>query len=169
MNQPSKPFARRVESLGECTLGKGVSDGDAARIGELLAAIDPWRALGSSPAALARYLRRDDPALNRYVVRPGDGGEIAGVVCVRYPWLRGPYIELLGLADRHQGQGIGRRILQWAETEARRESRNLWVVTSAFNHQARRFYRRHGFYEVGPLNGLVDPGQDEILLRKSWD
>jgi hypothetical protein len=56
--------------------------------------------------------------------------------------------------------------LAWAETEARRESKNLWVLTSSFNHQALKFYQGLGFYPIGPIQGLVSPEHDEILLRK---
>jgi ribosomal protein S18 acetylase RimI-like enzyme len=56
--------------------------------------------------------------------------------------------------------------LAWAETEARRESKNLWVLTSSFNHQALKFYQSLGFHPIGPIRDLVTPGYDEILLRK---
>lgn len=169
MNESPPPYSRRIATLESCTLTRGLSASDAAALGDMLGGIDPWLALGISPQALAGYLVRDDPALARYVVRVGDFAAIAGVICIRHPWLRGPYIELLGLADGHRGRGIGGQVLRWAEAEARRECRNLWVVTSAFNHPAQAFYRRHGFYEIGTLKALVSPGADEILLRKSWD
>jgi ribosomal protein S18 acetylase RimI-like enzyme len=169
MNESHKLFSRPVETLEDCLLTNGMSEGDAAVLGAMLGGIDPWLALGISPKALAGYLLRDDPALRRYVVRVGDFDEIIGVICIRYPWLRGPYIELLGLSDGYQGKGLGWQILRWVESEARREARNLWVVTSSFNHKAQDFYRRHGFYEIGPLKGLVSRNADEILFRKDWD
>jgi GNAT superfamily N-acetyltransferase len=86
---------------------------------------------------------------------------------VRHPWLRGPYIELLGVFPDYRGKGLGKQVLAWVETEARRESKNLWVLTSSFNHQALSFYQSLGFYPIGPIQGLVSPEYDEILLRKS--
>ena len=136
----------------------------ARAIAEVLAASEPWLTLNFSPASLANYLIRDDAALRRYAVFVDD--QLAGVICVRYPWLRGPYIELLGLFPECRGKGIGKQLLAWAETEARREAANLWVVASSFNHQALSFYQDLGFYPIGPMQGLVSPGQDEILLRK---
>lgn len=166
--QLPKPFELSTVALGNCVLTKDLSENDAAGLGTLLAAMEPWLTLGVSSQGLAAYLRREDPALARYTVRLAESDELAGVVCVRYPWLRGPYIELLGLSDSHQGKGVGRRILEWVESEVRHEARNLWVVTSAFNHRAQEFYRRHGFYEIGPLKGLVNRDCDEILFRKDW-
>ncbi|MDD1615231.1 MAG: GCN5-related N-acetyltransferase, partial [Methylococcaceae bacterium NSP1-2] len=75
-------------------------------------------------------------------------------------------IELLGLIEIYRGYGIGTQLLNWAETEARYQSNNLWLVTSSFNQRALQFYSRHGFQSVGTLEGLVHPDYDEILLRK---
>jgi GNAT superfamily N-acetyltransferase len=114
---------------------------------------------------LARVLKTEDPSVHRYVVR--HGADEAGLVSVRSPWLKGPYLELLALLPPVQGQGIGGRILTWLEqTAAAQEARNLWVCASAFNVRALRFYGRHGFEPVTRLPDLVQDGYEEILLRK---
>lgn len=159
-------FSQAEETLKHCRLTQTLSPAQATVLAELLAASEPWLTLNVSTAALAKYLLRTDPALTRYAVEVE--GVLAGVICLRYPWLRGPYIELLGLAAGFRGLGIGGELLAWAETQARLECKNLWVVTSAFNHKALQFYRHHGFGQVGLLPDLVLPGHDEILLRKSW-
>ena len=141
-----------------------LTDEQARAVAEMLAVSEPWASLKFSATSLASYLTRDDAALRRYLISVDD--KLAGVICVRHPWLRGPYIELLGLSPNHRGKGIGKQVLTWAETEARRESKNLWVVASSFNHQALDFYQRLGFYPIGPIQGLVTPEHDEILLRK---
>lgn len=124
----------------------------------LLADIDPWRRLGYSAMALANYLDRPDPSLVRMVM-PG-----RGLICLRSPWLKGPYIELLAVLPEAQGQGIGRALVDWA---ASRGGANLWACVSGFNAPARAFYARMGFVEVAPLPGLVEAGETEILLRRS--
>lgn len=153
--------------MAECVLTLPPSAAEAEAIGQALAGLDPWATLGFSAAGLAGYLVRDDPALRRYVVRVD--GVAAGIIAIRWPWLRGPYIEMLGLAETCQGRGVGKALLTWTETEARRVAPNLWVVASSFNQQALTFYRRHGFRDVGILSGLVKPGFDEVLLRKCLD
>jgi GNAT superfamily N-acetyltransferase len=91
----------------------------------------------------------------------------AGVVSVRHPWLKGPYLELLALLPEAQNQGIGSRIIAWFESTALSHgSRNLWVCASSFNARAVRFYERHGFARAVTLPGLVADGYDEVLLRK---
>jgi ribosomal protein S18 acetylase RimI-like enzyme len=54
----------------------------------------------------------------------------------------------------------------WAESEARQQNNNLWLLTSSFNQRALQFYIRHGFQHIGTIAGLVHPDYDEILLRK---
>jgi ribosomal protein S18 acetylase RimI-like enzyme len=93
---------------------------------------------------LAAFLASPDASAARYVVSVQ--GEEAGVVSVRHPWLKGPYLELLALLPEAQSQGIGSSIIAWFESAGlRHRARNLWVCASSFNARALRFYERHGF------------------------
>lgn len=166
INTPQKAFSKSLESLDSCQLSVTLTNEEALAAAEMLAVSEPWVRLKFSATALANYLIRDDASLHRYVISVD--GNLVGVICVRYPWLRGPYIELLGLSPDYRGKGIGKQVLAWAEREARREAKNLWVVASSFNHQALNFYLSLGFRPIGPIQGLVVPEHDEILLRKSF-
>lgn len=164
MSAPQKAFGQVEENLDGCRLSASMTGEQANEVAKMLAVSEPWASLKFSATALASYLTRDDAALRRYVISVDD--DLVGVICVRHPWLRGPYIELLGLSPNHRGKGIGKQVVAWAEIEARREAKNLWVVASSFNHQALNFYQSLGFYQIGPIQGLVSPEHDEILLRK---
>lgn len=120
----------------------------------------------SYPAdTLAALLANPDGGTSRYVVNVA--GSEAGVVSVRHPWLKGPYIELLALLPQAQNRGIGSSIMAWFESAAlQHRARNLWVCASSFNARALRFYERHGFIRAAMLPGLVADGYDEILMRK---
>jgi GNAT superfamily N-acetyltransferase len=159
-----QPFSRTSVALADCVLTRSLSIVDAELLSASFAASEPWLILGVSPSGLKNYLLREDANLYRYAVWVNN--QLAGVICLRYPWLRGPYIELLGLIEIYRGHGIGTQLLQWAETEARYQSNNLWLVTSSFNQRALQFYSQHGFQQVGTLEGLVHPDYDELLLRK---
>lgn len=164
MTELLRPFTEFLIHLPRCTLTRAVSEVEADQLGGQLAALDPWRTLGFSPAVLSGYLQRDDPALHRYIVSVDEA--LAGVICIRHPWLRGPYIELLGLADGFRGQGLGRALLAWVESEAHTVANNVWVAASSFNERALAVYRQAGFEPVGVIEGLVREGRDEVLLRK---
>jgi len=153
-----------MEDLAGCQLSTSLTNAQVLAVAEMLSISEPWMTLKFSATSLAGYLTRDDPSLRRYVVSVD--GNLAGIICIRNPWLRGPYIELLGFFPNHRGKGIGKQVLAWAEAEARRESKNLWVAASSFNRQALNFYQRLGFQPIGPIQGLVTPEHDEILLRK---
>jgi diamine N-acetyltransferase len=158
------PFAAPRYLLDSCEL-RVMHDTEEARfLGRLLAGLDPWRTLRYTADALERYLLHSDAALYRYTVV--SQGKMIGVVCVRYPWLRGAYLELIGLDAAYQGLGVGSALLRWLEEQVRPESSNVWVTVSAFNTRARMFYARHGFTEIGTLKDFVQPGYHEILLRK---
>jgi GNAT superfamily N-acetyltransferase len=147
--------------LGDCRL-ELMTSAAAAIVAARLPEMDPWRRLGYHAAALARYLTQEDSSLTRWALYDGDA--LAGGVAVRFPWLRGPYLELLAVFPEAQGRGFGAAVLGWLQSAAAHEG-NLWVMVSAFNEDAHRFYRRHGFAEIGGVPALVRPGHDELLLR----
>ena len=160
----ARPFAESFYRLSRCQL-RALQEEEAAVISAQLVGMDPWKRLAYPAADLTRYLLGPDPALHRYTVLTLDGA-LAGVISMRYPWLRGPYLELIGLNFEHQGAGLGSELIGWFEQQARLVANNAWVIVSAFNRKAHDFYRQHGFVEVGVIKDLVRPGYDEILLRK---
>lgn len=160
----SSPFSGPSNELKGARLVP-LEHGAIAPLAEAIVAIPPWSVMRYSADALARFLAAPDDGASRYLVQVE--GEPAGAVSVRFPWLKGPYLELLALLPAFQGRGIGSAVLGWFEQEGSKlGARNLWVCASSFNTNALRFYRRHGYHPAATLTGLVADGYDEILLRK---
>jgi ribosomal protein S18 acetylase RimI-like enzyme len=135
------------------------------RLAAAIVAMPPWSVMAYPAERLAKFLATADAGARRHVVEV-DGRE-AGLVSVRDPWLKGPYLELLALLPLFQRRELGSAILAWLGREAvAGGARNLWVCASSFNEGALRFYERHGFRRAAILPGLVADGYDEILLRK---
>jgi ribosomal protein S18 acetylase RimI-like enzyme len=133
-------------------------------LAERIVSLEPWRTLGTDPTKLAASLAEERHGLiQRAIIRNAD---IVGVVCVRYPWLFGPYLMLLAVFPECQRSGVGSGILQWLESEVQGSTTNIWACVSSFNVHAQSFYARHGFQEVGVLPDLVRIGFSEILVRK---
>jgi len=44
---------------------------------------------------------------------------------------------------------------------------NLFACVSDFNTEARRFYGKNGYQEIGPIPNFLIPGSAEILMRKT--
>lgn len=134
-------------------------------LAEAIAAMEPWSVMNYPADRLMALLAHPDGGVCRYLVSVDDTD--AGVVSVRFPWLKGPYLELLALLPHAQSQGIGGSIMGWfEETAFRHQARNLWVCASSFNTRGLRFYERYGFVAAAVLPGLVADGYDEILMRK---
>ncbi|PPD31258.1 MAG: GNAT family N-acetyltransferase [Hyphomicrobium sp.] len=137
-------------------------------LGEAFAALSPWRDYPFSAAALAGYFRGIQPDAPRLAIRVGD--QVAGIAGLRRSWLRGPYLQFLGVLPAYQGHGLGSAVLDWFERDARAmEERNLWAATSDFNGDAFRFYTRAGYRETARIDGLIRDDRTEILMRKRLD
>lgn len=134
-------------------------------VGPLLSSIDPWARYAYTGEALTAFLATEEAGAPRFAIKADR--VIAGAVGIRNNWLRGPYLQFLGLLPAYQRHGVGGSILNWFETEARSVgAQNLWVAASEFNTRALSFYERHGFGRIATLNDLVIEGSSEILLRK---
>ncbi|MDR3439551.1 GNAT family N-acetyltransferase [Telmatospirillum sp.] len=139
-------------------------DGEAESIGTYCAGVDPYHRLGQSAPALISYLKKDDPALFRFVIELK--GTAVGLVAVRSPWLRGPFLEMLALREEARGIGLGGETVDWVADQAGLLAANLWTTVSDFNVHARGFYHRLGFQKVSELPDLIAENASEILLRR---
>lgn len=164
----TKPFASEHYDLAHEVPGLTLARlpvSEAARLGKAFAAIDPWRSYPYDAKHLEGYfagIEVDAPRLGLF--RDGD---LAGVVGVRLNWLRGPYLQFLGVLPAHQNHRLGHAALGWLFAEAKRAgARNVFVCVSDFNGGARRLYTAHGFEAVGDLPDLVAAGQTEVLMRR---
>lgn len=75
------------------------------------------------------------------------------------------FVELLYVAEPFRGTGLGTRLLDAAEDEARRRGmRQIYLDT--FTFQAPGFYMKRGYAEFGRLPDFP-PGHDRVWLRKA--
>jgi ribosomal protein S18 acetylase RimI-like enzyme len=154
--------ARELAATGRLS---ATTEAEAAFLGEALARIDPWARLGATGMHLASFLANPSDGKRCFTVTAD--GELAGAISVRFPWLGGPYLNLLAILPAYQRAGLGGAALGWMEAEARRAgARNCWLCVSAFNTSAIAFYLSHGYAEAAVLDDLIKDGEDEILMRK---
>ncbi len=94
-------------------------------------------------------------------VRDKDGEVVGGLWGYsHYGFL---FVELLALGEA-KGQGLGRRVMELAEAEARRRDLvGIWLDTWTF--QAPDFYPKFGFVECGRITDYP-PGHDRIFFVK---
>ena len=96
------------------------------------------------------------------------GDQVAGWVC------HGPIACTLGSFDVYwlavhpatQGSGVGRKLMDFAETDIRRQGGRLVVVETAGKavyDSTRAFYQRIGYHEAARLPEFYAPGDDTII------
>ncbi|XP_070582301.1 peptidyl-lysine N-acetyltransferase YjaB-like [Ptychodera flava] len=73
----------------------------------------------------------------------------------------GDYIEALFISPSRQRQGIGTRLLN--HVKGQRPGNRLTIEVFEANSQARRFYKKHGFLQVGETED-ISTGLPMIIL-----
>lgn len=77
------------------------------------------------------------------------------------------YLRLIGVQPGHTGTGIGTILLGETEKLTAGISKGLFLLVSDFNTDAQRFYRRHGYRQVGAVPAYVLPDVTEFIFYKS--
>jgi DNA-binding MarR family transcriptional regulator/predicted GNAT family N-acyltransferase len=116
---------------------------------------------GFDPAASLPLDDRDlVPPHGAFLVASVDGEPVAcGAVKAIDPGMRVAYLKRMWVADTTRGLGIGRRMLQALETQARQLGlTRLRLETNKALSEAIALYRSAGFREVSPFND--DPYAD---------
>ena len=100
--------------------------------------------------------------LNLYV--EDDSGELmAGLVAETFGnWLE---IEYLFVKEDLRGQGIGSKLLQQAESEAKKRNCR-YVFVNTYQFQAPAFYQKHGYKEVFTLKDYPYTGQRHYYQKE---
>jgi GNAT superfamily N-acetyltransferase len=74
------------------------------------------------------------------------------------------FIDLLYLPETARGQGLGSRIMETAEAEARRRDCSAAVLYT-ITFQAPGFYEHHGYRVLGRIE-CTPPGQTRLCMTK---
>lgn len=141
------------------------ASGDREAVVRMLVGSDPWKRLGYTAPDWERLFDRLSQEREGFVIEID--GEVAGLALLRQRFLMGDYLELLVIAASARGKGLGRALLSHLESLVFARAKNLFVCVSDFNKEARRFYQKHGYQEIGPMPNFLIPGSAEILLRKT--
>jgi ribosomal-protein-alanine N-acetyltransferase len=138
-------------------------DAQARACARLMASSEPWITLRRDEASAMRNLGH--PAVEVYVAE--EGGTVIGFIVLT---MQGPfrgYIATVGVVPQRRGEGLGTRLIGFAEERIFRESPNVFLCVSSFNTRAQNLYRRLGYERIGELRDFIVPGHSEILLRKT--
>jgi ribosomal protein S18 acetylase RimI-like enzyme len=138
------------------------SDDDYEWCAGVMASSEPWITLGRDLEGCREALAR--PGTELFIARNQE--RPAGFILVAPVGLAGsPYIASIAVAAETRGQGIGSRLLHFAE-EHFSAAGHLFLLVSSFNHRAQHLYCQRGYEEVGELKDFVVPGHSELILHK---
>jgi len=145
------------------TIKRMETDAQARACARLMASSEPWITLRRDEAAAIRTLHH--PAVEVYVAEENEA--VIGLLVLT---MQGPfrgYIATVGVAPERRGQGLGTRLVRFAEERIFGEAPNVFLCVSSFNTRAQKFYRRLGYERIGELRDFIVPGHAEILMRKT--
>jgi ribosomal protein S18 acetylase RimI-like enzyme len=126
-----------------------------------------------SPAAFRRQLERSDAFT---LVAEVDGhlvgyaiSELGKPCCARSPALT--HLDKLYVQEYFVGTGIGRALLTEVRAEASRRAASaaLWLTVNSQNQDARAFYARQGFIDIGGTNFDLYGEQHENRILHALD
>lgn len=75
-----------------------------------------------------------------------------------------PYLHLIAVKEEYRGKGIGKQLIEYFEKIAGRDK--CFLVVADFNPEAKHFYERMGYRQVGEIPDLYRKGIAERLMMK---
>lgn len=138
---------------------------DRAAIVAMLADSEPWKKLGYTDTDWQKLFNPLPAGREGFVIE--SGSTAAGFALLRPKFLMGDYLELLVIAPSARSKGLGSALLKHIESMVFAHTKNLFACVSDFNTEARQFYKKNGYQEIGPMPNFLIPGSAEMLLRKT--
>jgi len=147
----------------EITIRRLQGDAEARVCTQAMVNSEPWLTLHYSYEMTYKVIT--DPCREPYVAVAGS--EITGFIVLNLVGpLRG-YIQTICVLSPWRGEGIGTRLLTFAEERIFREFPNVFLFVSSFNDAAQKFYASLGYRKVGEVPDYVVKGHSEYLMRKT--
>ncbi|HZN99422.1 MAG TPA: N-acetyltransferase [Gemmatimonadales bacterium] len=148
----------------EWSIARLETEADAEACARLMASSEPWLTLGRTYEASLAIIR--DSTREVFVLCDGTR-KLSGflILCLTGAFVG--YIQTICIDPDCRGQGLGTRLLAFAEERILSQFPNVFMCVSSFNHDARRLYERLGYRVVGELSDYIVAGHSEILLRKT--
>lgn len=76
------------------------------------------------------------------------------------------YIRYLAVDPAYRGQGVGAKLLQAIEDQARQQGAKVSELTT-MSWQAPHFYQKYGYVIFGEVHNVAVEGQSKIYLQKN--
>ena len=77
-----------------------------------------------------------------------------------------PYLHIIAVKEEYRNKGIGKALLDYSEKIAYEMADRFFLVVGDYNPDAKRFYERNGYQQVGEISNLYRPGVTEYMMAK---
>ena len=130
---------------------------------QLMAGSEPWITLGRT-IDTCRVICQN-PEYVVFIAHRGDT-RYGFVLLHRRGVVGSPYLATIAVEERFRCQGIGRRLIEFAEDYFRPHARHIFLCVSSFNPRAKQLYERLGYEHIGELKDYLIEGASEHLMHK---
>lgn len=76
-----------------------------------------------------------------------------------------PFMNLLFITKEYRNKGIGKTLVEYWESEMKKQQKDLVMTSTQSDETAQHFYRKLGYVDAGGL--LLEGEPTEIIFRKS--
>jgi len=128
-----------------------------------MAASEPWITLQRSYKASLKILTNPLREVYMAVAK----SEVIGFIILQMEGTFTGYIQTVAVKEEWRRQGIGSRLIAFAERKIFSKKPNVFMCVSSFNKKAQKLYRRLGYEKSGVIKNFIVNGYDEILMRKT--
>ncbi|HDK7164175.1 TPA: GNAT family N-acetyltransferase [Clostridium botulinum] len=99
------------------------------------------------------------------IITKDQDNKIIGWLRYSYFWDNTPFMNMLYINENYRNKEIGKKIVEFWETEMKSKGYELVMTSTLSNEQAQHFYRKLGYKDAGSL--LLDDEPLEIIFTKS--
>jgi ribosomal-protein-alanine N-acetyltransferase len=138
-------------------------DDEVYQCAQLMANSEPWITLRRNYEDSVNILRNSSKEIYVAVIK----NEVTGFTILDMNGAFRGYIQSVAILPEWRNQGIGTKLIQFAEERIFRDFPNVFMCVSSFNENAQRLYTRLGYERIGELKDYIVSGHAEILLRKT--
>ena len=78
-----------------------------------------------------------------------------------------PYLHIIAIKEEFRDPGVGKALLGFSKRIASEMADKRFLVVADYNPDAKRFYERNDYRQVGEIPGLYRPGITEYLMAKN--
>jgi len=83
--------------------------------------------------------------------------KILGWLRFGFFWDSIPFMNMLFIEEAHRNKGIGKKLVQFWESEMQKQKYKLVMTSSQSNEEAQHFYRKLGYADAGSLTLPKEP------------